>query len=151
TAPEMREEAIFEIVNQLNRGAALIAARDERLQLAELNLMASQRAKGSAAYTSALTYLNSAASLCADDCWECRHELSFAVELNRAECEFLSGELAVAEGRLAALSTRAENTVEQAAVACLRIDVCTTLDQSDRAIAIALDYLRRLGIDWSSR
>jgi PAS domain S-box-containing protein len=151
TAPEMREEAIFEIVNQLNRGAALIVARDEREQLAELNLVASQRAKGSAAYTSALTYLNSAAALCADDCWERRHELSFAVELNRAECEFLSGELAVAEGRLAALSIRAANTVEQATVACLRIDVCTTLDQSDRAIAIALDYLRRLGIDWSSR
>jgi PAS domain S-box-containing protein len=149
TAPEMREEAIFEIVNQLNRGAALITARDERQQLAELNLVASQRAKGSTAYTSALTYLNGAAALYGDDCWECRHELSFAVELNRAECEFLIGELAVAEGRLAALSARAANTVEQATVACLRIDVCTTLDQSDRAITVALDYLRRVGIDWS--
>jgi PAS domain S-box-containing protein len=151
TPPEMREEAIFEIVNQLNRGAVLITAREEREQLAELNLMASQRAKGSAAYTSALTYLNNASALCTDDFWDLRHELSFAVELNRAECEFLSGEPAVAEQRLAALATRAANTVEQATVACLRIDVCTTLDQSDRAIAIALDYLRRVGIDWSSR
>jgi hypothetical protein len=55
--PEQREEAIFEIVNQLNRGAALIAARDEREQLAELNLMAGKRAKLSTAYASALTYL----------------------------------------------------------------------------------------------
>jgi PAS domain S-box-containing protein len=149
--PEMREEAIFEIVNQLNRGVALITAREEREQLAEFNLVASQRAKGSTAYTSALTYLNSAAALCADNCWERRHELSFAVELNRAECEFLIGEAALAEERLAALATRAANTVEQATVACLRIDVCTTLDQSDRAIAIALEYLRRVGIDWCSR
>src|SRR5260370_11347859 len=35
TPAERRQEAIFEIVNQLNRGAALITFRDEREQLAE--------------------------------------------------------------------------------------------------------------------
>ena len=84
-----------------------------------------------------------------EDCWERRHELTFALELHRAECEFLTGALAEAEQRLAALSTRAANTVERATVACLRVDLYTTLDQSSRAIAVGLDYLRHLGIDWS--
>src|SRR5262249_43401202 len=57
TPPGEREDAIFELVNQLNRGAALISSREEREQLAELNLIAGQRAKGSAAFASALTYL----------------------------------------------------------------------------------------------
>ena len=42
-----------------------------------------------------------------------------------------------------------QTTVERATVTCLRVDLYTTLDQSSRAIAVGLDYLRHLGIDWS--
>ena len=149
TPPEQREEAIFEIVNQLDRGATLITAREEREQLAELNLIAGKRAKASTAYASALTYLIAGTTLLAEDCWKRRHELVFALELNRAECELLTGALAEAEQRLAALSTRAASTVERDTVASLRVDLYTTLDQSSQAIAVGLDYLRHLGIDWS--
>jgi PAS domain S-box-containing protein len=148
TPPEQLEEAIFEIVNQLNRGAPLIAAREEREQLAELNLVAGKRAKASTAYASALAYLIAGTTL-AEDCWERRYDLIFALELGRAECEFLTGALAEAERRLTVLSTRAVGTVERATVACLRMDLYTTLDQSSRAIAVSLDCLRHLGIDWS--
>jgi PAS domain S-box-containing protein len=144
-----REEAIFEIVNQLNRGAALIASRDELERLAELNLVAGKRAKTSTAYASALKYLVAGAALLADDCWERRHELAFALELHRAECEFLTGQSAAAVGRLTKLSSRAANTVERATVAGLRVDVHTTLDQSDRAVGVCLDYLQHLGVEWS--
>jgi PAS domain S-box-containing protein len=149
TPPEKREGTIFEIVNQMNRGAGLITSRDEREQLAELNLIAGKRAKASTAYASALTYLHLSGTLLAEDSWERRRELIFAVELNRAECEFLTGQLSVADERLGALSNRAATTVEQAVVTCLHIDVCTTLDQSDRAVAVCLDYLRHVGIEWS--
>ena len=149
TPPEKRDETIFEIVNQMNRGAALITSRDEREQLAELNLIAGKRAKASTAYASALTYLCLSGTLLAEDSWERRRELIFAVELNRAECEFLTGQLSVAEERLAALSGRATTTIERAFVACLRIDVYLTLDQSSRAVAVCLDYLRHVGIEWS--
>jgi PAS domain S-box-containing protein len=149
TPPEKREEAIFEIVNQLNRGAALITARDEREQVAELNLLAGRRAKASTAYAAALSYLSAGATLLAEDGWARRHELAFSLEINRAECEFLTGELAAAEHGLAALSGRAANTVELASVACLRVDLYTTLDQSDRAVGVGLEYLRHLGIEWS--
>ena len=92
TPPENREEAIFEIVNQLNRGGLLITSPDEREQLAKLNLLAGKRAKASAAYASALTYFVAGANLLSEHRWECQHELTFALELGRAECEFLTGE-----------------------------------------------------------
>ena len=147
--PENREEAIFEIVNQLNRGGPLITSPEEREQLAELNLLAGKRAKASAAYASALTYLVAGATLLAEDRWERQHELTFALELGRAECEFLTGEPSIADERLNVLSIRATNTVELASVACLRVDLYTTLGQSSRAINVGLDYLRHLGVDWS--
>ncbi len=150
TPAEKREEAIFEIVNQLNRGAALITSRDEREQLAELNLLAGQRARATTAYVSALTYLTAGEALLPENSWECRHELTFALALRRGECEFLTGALAQAEQRLAALSSRAGRLVDFAAVTHLREELFTTLGRSDRAIEVCLDYLRHVGIEWST-
>jgi len=149
TSLERREEAIFEIVNQLNRGAALITSQEERDQVAELNLIAGKRAKASTAYASALKYLAGGAALLSGDSWERRHELTFALELHRAECEFLTVEPVAAATRLTELSTRAANTVEHAAVTCLRVDLYTTCYQSERAVAVCLNYLRYLGVEWS--
>jgi PAS domain S-box-containing protein len=149
TPAEKQEEAIFEIVNQFNRGVALITSQEEREQLAELNLHAGERAKAASAYVSTLKYLAAGAKLLGNDCWERRHQLAFSLELHRAECEFLAGEPVTAADRLTVLSSRAANTVELATVACLRVDLYTTLDDSDRAVRVGLDYLRHLGIEWS--
>jgi predicted ATPase/signal transduction histidine kinase len=149
-APEELEEAIFDIVNHLNRGAERIATQEERDKVAELNLIAGKRAKNASAYASALTYFASGAALLAKDPWVRWPELTLALELNRAECEFQTGALTAAEQRLTALSPRAATTVERASVTCLQADLYTTLDQGSRAIAVGLDYLRHLDIDWSS-
>jgi PAS domain S-box-containing protein len=149
TPPEKQEEAIFEIVGQLNRGAGLITQQEERDQLAALNLLAGKRAKRATGYASALSYLNAGAIVLAENSWERRRELIFALELNRAETEFLTGALAAADERLSKLATRAANTVERATVACLRVDLYTNLGQSSRAITIGLEYLQGLGLEWS--
>jgi PAS domain S-box-containing protein len=148
TPPEKREEAIFEIVLHLNRGAALILEQDERDQLAEFNLIAGKRAKASSANASALAYLNAGVAQLAEDSWQRQRELIFALELNRAECEYLLGELRSAEELLAMLSTRAQTTTDSAAVTCMRINLYTTLDRSDRAVEVGLDHLRRVDGQW---
>lgn len=150
TPRERREKAIFEIVNQLNRGAALITSRDEREQLAELNLTASLRAKASAAYASSLNYAAAGAAMLPDDCWERRQQLAFALELHRAECEFVTGSIVNAEQRLSRLSTRTKNATDQAVVARRRMDLYTALSEPDRAIGAGLSYLEQLGIRWAA-
>jgi predicted ATPase len=89
TPSEKQDEAVFDIINHLNRGAALVTSQDEREQIAELNLIAGRRARASTAFTSALNYLAAGSALLPADCWERRHPLAFSLELHRAECEFV--------------------------------------------------------------
>jgi predicted ATPase len=149
TPPDKREEIIFEIVSQFNRSLTLVTSRDEREQLAQLNLIAGKRAKNAAAYSSALTYFATGRVLLAEDCWMLQCPLTFQLELNRAECEFLTGESAGAEERLSMLASRATNLVDLAAVTCLRVDLYAVLGRSDRAVVVSLEYLQQVGVEWS--
>jgi PAS domain S-box-containing protein len=143
------KDSIFEIVNQLNRGVRLITDPDEREQVAELNLIAGERAKASTAYAAALTYFTAGLALLTEDAWERHYPIIFALEFHRAECEVLNGHLPAAENRLAMLAARAATLVDSAAVACVRLEMYTTLDRSDRGVELCLEYLRGIGVQWS--
>lgn len=148
--PRELELHIFEIANQFNRGADLIDTLEERERLAELNLMAGRRARDATAYAAALGFLAAGCALLAPDSWERRYPLSFALGLHLAECEYLTGDLAAAERRLSQLGERAANRADLAAVTCARVNLFTTLDRSDRAVEAGLDYLRRVGLPWTT-
>jgi len=129
---------VFALVHQLNRAESLLTPW-ERRRLAVLNLRAARQARGSTAYETALTYLDSGREL-AD---------GFSLEFARAECEFLTGRLSDAEARLERLARRALGRPRQGAVARLRMDLYTTMDRSDRALDVCLEFLRLFGIQWT--
>ena len=56
SADQLAEQNLFDIANQLNRGAALLIDRDEKARVATIDLRAGRKAKASAAYASARTY-----------------------------------------------------------------------------------------------
>ncbi len=56
TADELAEH-LFDVANQLNRGAAGLIDRDEKAQVATINLRAGRKAKASAAYVSACVHI----------------------------------------------------------------------------------------------
>ena len=127
-------------VDQLTRGARAIGgAQPDRWQACE----------GVRGYASALTYLASGAALLAEDCWERRHDLAFALELNRAECEYLTGQLASAEERLSVLATHAADS--RRAGGCCLLTHGSVIDArpGNRAIEVGLDFLREMGVEWS--
>ncbi|WP_254508235.1 trifunctional serine/threonine-protein kinase/ATP-binding protein/sensor histidine kinase [Anatilimnocola floriformis] len=149
TPPAHRDEVIFEIVNQLNRGLQLVTSAQEREQVANLNLVAAKRAKLSTAYASALKYLEAARSLLTEEDWNRNYDLIFSIECLTAECELLTAEMVQAEERLTMLALRAQPRHDFAVVTRLRLTLYTALDRSELAIEVFLDYLRRSGTDWS--
>src|SRR6202022_171955 len=150
TPAAKREEAIFEIVNQLNRGSHMLTSVEDRERVAELNLIAGQRAKGSTAYASALKYLGAGRALLTDETWERNYALIFATEYLMAECELLTADKVAAENRLSLLPQRANNRHDFCVATRLRLTLYTTLDRSDLAADVFLDWLRRDGTVWSN-
>lgn len=57
----------------------LIETRPEKDKLSELNLIAGEKAKESAAFEASAKYLNVGLSLLAPDCWEHKYELTLAL------------------------------------------------------------------------
>jgi predicted ATPase len=149
TPSEELEDRIFEIVNQLNRGSHLITSPKERERAAELNFIAGRRAKNSTAYASALRHLAVGRALLTEESWDYDYELIFNIEFYMAECELLTANKAAAEHRLSMLAQRTRSSHHMAIVARLRLTLYQTMDRSDRAVEVCLEYLRRGGTDWS--
>jgi PAS domain S-box-containing protein len=144
TTPEQLEGRIFEIVNQLDRGTDLLDPGQERQQVAALNLVAGRRAKAATAYLSALRYLSVGRDLLPPDAWDRWYRLTFDLELNLAECEFLTGGFDTAAQRLSSLAMRAADLIDLASATRLSIDLYVTMGEMDRAVHVGLDFLRRI-------
>ncbi|WP_437281310.1 AAA family ATPase [Sorangium sp. So ce375] len=144
---EPRDEALFEIANHLNIGAALIEEPGERLALARLNLAAGRKAKASAAYEAAVGYYRAGLSLLGEAAWGKDYALTFALHMEQAECEYASGAFDAAESSLDTLLRRAASHLDVARVRTLSIVVCCARNQFDKAIDVGRTALAPFGIE----
>ncbi len=146
TPTERLGERVFDLVNQLNRGAGLIEDRAERFRLAELDLLAGQKAKASTAYGPAARYLAAGMAMLPADAWQARYELAYALHLERARCEYLAGSFADAERCLAVALQNARTRADKAACFRLRIEVYTTNGEVEKVVGSLLECVALFGI-----
>ncbi len=121
TSAEQLDDVLFEIVNHLNIGAALIQGADERRNLAELNLRAGLKAKLSTAYASAHAYFRKGIALLPADPWRDSYPLAFDMHREHAECAYLCGEFDEAEQGFGLLMEMARTNREQGTIYNLRM------------------------------
>ncbi|RKH46136.1 GAF domain-containing sensor histidine kinase [Corallococcus sicarius] len=149
TPPQLLPERVFTLVSQLNQGAHLIEALDERIATARLNLLAGRRAKAASAFGAAIQNLQAGLALLAPEPWRADHDLAQGLHLEEAESELCAGNLDKAERLLAVLLAHARTPAERASAYRAQIDLHTTRGALSLAIDSASACLRQYGIELS--
>lgn len=89
TSEENLSEKVFDIVNQFNNSLELLTDEKEKLQIAKLNLTAALKARSSAAYEGAKSYLNKIMIILSDKTWVEDYDLILQAHYALIEIEFL--------------------------------------------------------------
>jgi predicted ATPase len=140
-------EHLFDVANQLNRGAALLVEQNEKVQAAAINLRAGRKAKASSAFASACAYFAAGMALLDESDWSSQYGLTFGLWLERAECEYLTGNFDKTEQLIGELLQRGASKIDQAAVYQLKVQLHIVKSENPRAVDSALACLRLFGID----
>ncbi|AFY81979.1 trifunctional serine/threonine-protein kinase/ATP-binding protein/sensor histidine kinase [Oscillatoria acuminata] len=146
--PETEREAqIFAIANQLNCAIQLLSDPTERNELAQLNLLAGQRAKASTAYTTAMQYLTTGIELLSQDCWQRHYDLTLALYQTSAESSYLLGDFEQTQILGAIVLNHAQTLLDQVSIYELKIQICVAKNQFLQGLDIARKILQQLGVD----
>ncbi|WP_437903741.1 GAF domain-containing protein [Sorangium sp. So ce327] len=139
----------FAIVDHMNLGASLLGSEDERIELARMNLAAGRRARSAAAFEAAFRYLDAGISLLDGpmDGWERDGELTLAMQMDLAECEFLTRRFERALSRCDALLGRARERMEKVRIHELRMTVYMAQGRYADAMAAGIAGLAHFGIE----
>jgi predicted ATPase/signal transduction histidine kinase/tRNA A-37 threonylcarbamoyl transferase component Bud32 len=146
--PEERKENIFALVNQLNYGTELLTSQSEKYELAQLNLIAGQKAKAATAHDSAVKYLQVGLGLLAEESWKCEYELTLALHSEAAEAAFLSGDFAGMHRFVEIVKNHAKTLLDKIKVYEVQIQAYMGQNRLLEAVNIGLQVLKLLGVEF---
>ncbi|HZG39988.1 MAG TPA: serine/threonine protein kinase, partial [Nodosilinea sp.] len=141
-----RNEHIFAIANQLNYGVGLLTTEAEAYELAELNRLASHKARAAAAYDSALRYAMVGLDLLPDDSWQQQYNLTLTLHEAAAETAYLNGDFEQMETWTAAALQQTRAPIHTMKIYEVKIQACMAQVKQLEAVRIGLQALAPLGV-----
>ena len=138
---------LFEIVNHMNQGIALIDGRADRLRLVKLNLLAATRARNSTAYDLAARACRSALELLGWDAWGENYPLAYEACWRLAECQALMADF---EGAFASIDTalaNARGNADRGRVLTLRTHIFLSMGDMAGAVACGRQAAALFGLE----
>jgi predicted ATPase len=139
------EEKVFDIVNHLNIAIDLITNQKISHNLAELNLLAAQKAKAAAAYELAQGYLNLGLEILPKDSWYSNYELTLLLHIEAVEVEYLNGNFENSTDLGDIVLKQATSLIEKVKIYEIKIQLYISLNQMQSALDTSLLVLEMLG------
>lgn len=163
-APSVEQDQhIFTITNQLNQGWQLLEHTNERNELAHLNLLAGQKAKRSAAYQPAYTYLKTGLALLTGtgldesactrntrrEHWQQQYALSLALYEEAIEAAYLNGDYSSMEQLATIVLDQAATDLDKINVYKVKIQALIAQSKYLESIQTGRQILATLGVTFA--
>lgn len=142
-----KKESVFEIANHCNYSSDLVVDLEDKIEIAAINLEAAKQAKALMKYDLARQYTISGISIVPEEIWTARQDLAFDLHKERAEIEYLNGNLEGSKILVKYLIDHASSLIEKAEFENILIPQYTLASQYDKAIEIGKKSLHSLGFN----
>jgi PAS domain S-box-containing protein len=146
TLPERIPDRLFEIVDRLNHGIELVFDRAERDEIARLNLLAAQKAKGAIAYDVTKKYLIAGRSWLATSSWQNNYDLTLELYSETTVVAFLCGDFEEVATWSGIVVQNAKTVLDRVKVYEIEVQTYMAQNQILEAIQTALQVLQQLGV-----
>jgi diguanylate cyclase (GGDEF)-like protein/PAS domain S-box-containing protein len=146
TTLEEQKDNIFTLVNQLNFGTDLLKTQIEKNELAQLNLIAGQKAKASTAYEAAVNYLNIGLQILHPDSWKNQYKLTLNFYIEISEAEYLNTNFTRALFLCELALTQVHKLLDKVKFNQIKIQIYLAQNQIDTVLDIGQNVLQMLSI-----
>ena len=142
-----KHKLIFDIVNHLNFSQSLLRDRAEVEQLANLNLLAGEKAISSTAYDAAIAYLQTGLGLLGESAWAKNYDLTLLLYKQLCSAQLSNGNYEQLHSTLAAAQPQVIAVADQVDFWVIQITSHSLQGQFEEAIRLGVAGFKALGTD----
>ncbi len=139
---------IFDLTHHLNQGESLLEERDQRIRVAELDLLAAEKAVGATAYGPASDYAEAGIRFLPNDAWRECYELTLNLHNIAAESSYLSKRFSRMTRMIDIVLENAKTALDSVKVYDVKIEYLKSDNKFESAIATGLEILKKLGVSF---
>lgn len=136
------QNKLFYIADQFNLSVDMIKDASEREWLSRFNLEAGKKAKASAAYGPAFTYLQNGTDLLEENAWEKQYDLTLELFSEATEAAYLMGDYDKMNALADIALKHAKTTLEKIRIYATRIYASVAREDYQGAIDVAMPILK---------